>query len=174
MKTFLTLRLLALALGATTLFAQSAADQPFPGFGRSHGPRGDPLFALLDANHDGVIDNREIAAAPLVLRALAEEFAGPLVLDDFLPVRLGRPGNDDVSKYPIPAMFAAIDSNNDGALDAEEIANAAVSLKSLEKPGDEQITLADVRPAFGPGGRPGHGGFSGGHRSLSADIDAGS
>lgn len=54
-------------------------------------------------------------------------------------------------------IFAALDTNGDGVIDAQEIANAAASLKKLDRNGDGKITEDEVRPNFegrgGPGGR---------------------
>ena len=48
----------------------------------------------------------------------------------------------------------ALDTNHDGILSAEEIANASASLKTLDKNGDGQLTEDELRPPP-PGGRGG-------------------
>jgi len=68
----------------------------------------------------------------------------------------GRPGGP--GGRPQSPLFAAIDTNKDGKLDAGEIANAANSLKTLDKNGDGEISQDEVRgprPGGGPGGGPG-------------------
>lgn len=50
-----------------------------------------PLFAALDANHDGVIDETEIANASAALRTLDKNGDGKLTKDELMPPRL-RPG----------------------------------------------------------------------------------
>jgi hypothetical protein len=52
-------------------------------------------------------------------------------------------------------VIAALDTNHDGILTADEIAHAPEALKTLDRNGDGQITEDEVRPAFGrgPGGR---------------------
>jgi len=45
------------------------------------------------------------------------------------------------------ALFAALDTNKDGVLDAEEIANAPAALKKLDKNSDGKITREELRPA---------------------------
>lgn len=52
------------------------------------------------------------------------------------------------------ALFTAVDSNGDGAIDAAELANATSSLKKLDKNADGQITADEVSP-FGASGRGG-------------------
>jgi hypothetical protein len=48
---------------------------------------------------------------------------------------------------PIPLIFKALDTNHDGYIDAEEMANAPVVLKSLDKTGDGKLSLEE---ALGP------------------------
>ncbi|HAM72346.1 MAG TPA: calcium-binding protein, partial [Verrucomicrobiales bacterium] len=44
-------------------------------------------------------------------------------------------------------MIAALDVNQDGVLDATELANAPAVLKSLDKNGDGKLTADELRPA---------------------------
>ena len=53
--------------------------------------------------------------------------------------------------------MAALDKNNDGVIDAEEIAAAVASLKTLDKNGDGKLTMEELRPARGEGGPGGPG-----------------
>ena len=55
--------------------------------------------------------------------------------------RQGRP--------PMP-LFDALDTNHDGIISAEEIANASASLKTLLKNGSDHLTRDDLRPAGAP------------------------
>ena len=64
-------------------------------------------------------------------------------------------------------MFAALDANGDGTIDAAELANASVALKKLDRNGDGKLTDDEVRPAFG--GRGGPGGPGGGQGAGNAD-----
>ena len=52
-------------------------------------------------------------------------------------------------------MFAALDANGDGTIDASELANASVALKKLDRNGDGKLTEDEVRPSFGGRGGPG-------------------
>ncbi|HXD00799.1 MAG TPA: hypothetical protein VN048_15770 [Verrucomicrobiae bacterium] len=52
----------------------------------------------------------------------------------------------------IPPIFAALDTNHDGVIDADEIANASAALKTLDKDGTGQLS---VRELMGP--PPGRG-----------------
>ena len=59
-------------------------------------------------------------------------------------------------------IFLALDTNHDGVIDANEIANAPAALRTLLKDGSTNLTAEDL---FGPpqrmGGRGGRGGFAG-------------
>lgn len=57
----------------------------------------------------------------------------------------GGPGGGPGRHHPPSPLAAALDTNHDGILDANEIANAAQSLKALEN-ADGQIVLKDLRP----------------------------
>src|SRR5580693_7274452 len=53
---------------------------------------------------------------------------------------------------PPPPIITALDTNHDGVIDADEIANAPAALKTLDKDGTGQLT---VRELMGP--PPGRG-----------------
>ena len=57
-----------------------------------------------------------------------------------------RPPHDP----PPSPLFDALDTNHDGVISAEEIANASTALKGLLKNGATQITREDVRPPHPP------------------------
>lgn len=61
---------------------------------------------------------------------------------------------------PAPPIMTALDANQDGVVDASEIANAANALLTLDQNGDGQLTQDEIRPAGAPAGR-GHGGKRG-------------
>lgn len=73
---------------------------------------------------------------------------------------------------PAPAIVAALDANHDGVIDAQEIANAAAALKSLDKNGDGKLTPDEfMGPTPGRGGGPGngHGGADRGAGDMRPD-----
>jgi hypothetical protein len=181
MKNKIALTIVALGLGlpAMTLNAQ---DDPRP----PRGPRGDgarpvpPLVAALDANHDGVIDESELKAAPDALKALDKNGDGKLTPDELRPAggpgpkpadanadhprpprdaaenTDGEPAGPGPGRRPGSPIVAALDANKDGVIDATEIANATAALKALDKNGDGKITMDEIRPPRpgGPGGGP--------------------
>jgi hypothetical protein len=56
----------------------------------------------------------------------------------------------------VPPIFAALDLNKDGVIDADEMAKAGESLKALDKNNDGKLTLGELRPQDS-GGRGGPG-----------------
>jgi Ca2+-binding EF-hand superfamily protein len=101
------------------------------------------IFERGDTNKDGVLDAAE-------LRKLAADQAAAPVAP---PVqRGGRGGPGGFGGFDLAAT--ALDTDHNGEISAEEIANAATSLKTLDKNNDGSITEDEVRPA-GPGRGPG-------------------
>ena len=87
-----------------------------------------------------------LSALPLTAAALLAQPSG-----NDLPPRDGPPGEHE--RRPPPPIIAALDTNHDGILSAEEIANASASLLKLDKNGDGQLTPDELRPPRPPGGR---------------------
>lgn len=70
------------------------------------------------------------------------------------PGDTGETGRPAFGRFPNPLM-QALDADRNGELSAEEIENAAVALKSLDKNSDGKLDNAEMRPNFegmGPGG----------------------
>jgi len=63
----------------------------------------------------------------------------------------GERGGDFARLSP---LMVALDTNNDGVIDAAEIANAPVALKKLDKNGDGKLSEDELRPNFGRGRGP--------------------
>jgi len=145
-----------------------------------------PIIAALDVNHDGIIDSNEIANASAELLTLDKNGDGQLTPDELRPPRPkfapddqaggtnseppGPPGADqggpggpgpDGHHHPISPVMAALDTNHDGILEADEIANASASLKTLDKNGDGQLTRDELRPPRPEGGPEEQGGGEG-------------
>ncbi len=69
------------------------------------------------------------------------------------PMRDDRESHSHHGPPPMP-LFDALDTNHDGTISAEEIANASVALKGLLKNGSDHLTRDDLRPAgLPPGGQ---------------------
>jgi hypothetical protein len=74
----------------------------------------------------------------------------------------------------------ALDTNGDGIIDEQEIANAPEALKKLDKNGDGKLTPDELRPPLPPPGQRRPGGAGGpdgqgghGYRRLPSDPQAG-
>jgi hypothetical protein len=80
----------AAALCASAI-ALNAQDKPAEGQGR-RGGGGNPLFAALDTNGDGVIDATEINNAPAALRKLDKNGDGKLTREELRPAGRGENG----------------------------------------------------------------------------------
>jgi hypothetical protein len=92
-----------------------------------------------------------LATTAIGLSALAQDAGGP------------RPGERGPGpRGPKPPLIEALDPNNDGVIDQQEIANASAALQKLDKNGDGKLTLEELRPPQregepGPGGPHGQG-----------------
>jgi hypothetical protein len=75
----------------------------------------------------------------------------------------GGPGGPGGQRQ-MPPLMQALDPNQDGVIDADEIANASEALKKLDKNGDGKLTPDEYRPQApgGPGGGRGGAGGQGG------------
>lgn len=93
-KTKVILSVLTLGASALMLTAQSTGNHPRPLRGEEGGGPGGPghrapppVIAVLDANHDDVIDATEIANASKALLALDKNGDGQLTIDELRPPR---------------------------------------------------------------------------------------
>jgi len=74
----------------------------------------------------------------------------------------GRPGGPGgPGGRPGPPLLAALDTNKDGKLDANEIANASNALKTLDKNKDGELTQDEIGGPRQGGGRGGPDGGPG-------------
>src|ERR1022692_1230910 len=74
------------------------------------------------------------------------------------PGRFGGPGGPpNGGKFPMPPIIKALDTDGDGVIDSNEIANAPAALKTLDKNGDGKLTWEEIMPAP-PGGFGGNDG----------------
>lgn len=129
--------------------AVSAAVQAQPHDGPARPPM-PPILQALDANGDGVIDADEIANASANLKTLDTNGDGQLTHDELMP---GHPAgvSEGARPHRVMPLVAALDTDTNGVISAEEIANAPASLKALDKNGDGQLTREELFPKP-PGG----------------------
>lgn len=154
-KTLLLAILGTLACGFTTATAQDAPPQnPPPGGHQMRGPGGPAggppaIMAALDANHDGVIDAKEIANASAALATLDKNGEGKLTQDEFAGGRRG--GMPQLPKE----LLEKYDIDKDGQLSETERA----ALHKDIQDGKVQPPAMGHEPGQGPGqGHRGPGG----------------
>jgi hypothetical protein len=171
MKTSYMVLISALALGGSAWMAKAQQDGGAPPHGQRPPRFAPPIIMTLDANKDRVIDATEIANSPTALKTLDKNSDGQLTADEYRP-QFGPPpppppaeGEDGTNTVRRPPPFPpsdpvvkALDANQDGVIDANEIANAPTTLKALDKNGDGQLTKDELAPEHpngrGPGGPP--------------------
>lgn len=94
------------------------------------------LFDRIDGNQDGAVDSREFAEVARRLGGGAAGLPGPM---------------PNAASFAGP-LFTALDTDRDGELSAEEIANSAKSLAALDKNQDGKITRDELGPPPGLAG----------------------
>jgi Ca2+-binding EF-hand superfamily protein len=117
------------------------------------------VLGALDTDRDRVISAQEIAGAPTALLKLDKNGDHQISGDELQPVRrtprsvVGSPsmaGSADPQtiKPQPPLLVTTLDLDGDGKLSGQEIAQAAVALRKLDKNNDGQLTRAEYRPSL--------------------------
>lgn len=168
----------------------SAGKQPGPGPGGpipgagvpGPTPMFDPIFRALDTDEDGTLSAEEIEAAPETLKKLDKDGDGSIARAELMPP--GGPGfgppspeqiftrfmerdqdkNGKLSKDEVPDFlkqhFEAVDKNEDGFIDEEELKGAMQALMAAFGPGGRDGPGAGLPPFGGPGFGPGAPGLA--------------
>lgn len=93
-----------------------------------------------------------LSASALIVNA--QDAGGPP--DGQRPAREAGPGNGPEGRHdrrpPPSPLMEALDTNHDGIIDSNEIANAPAALKKLDKNGDGKLTPDELRPQHPPRG----------------------
>lgn len=151
-----------LALAASA----GASAQPLPPRGDRMPPPVPPLIALFDTNHDKELSAEEIKAAADALGKFDKNHDGKITLNELRmpPPNGGRPPKEPkdpknpppdkpAGKPPVPPLIAALDTDRNGTISADEMTAAPESLKTLDKNGDGELTPEELHPK-GPPPRP--------------------
>ena len=132
---------LIMALGLTLPAITFAQDRPQPRDGerpprREGAPQGEgqrppppPLVGALDANHDGVIDEKEIAQASESLKKLDKNNDGKLTMEELRPPRPEGAPQDGPPRHRF---------NRDGGPDREGQPDGARPPRRGPPPGDKE------------------------------------
>ena len=139
------------------------------GAGRGQGlpPGGLPIVDVLDANGDREISATEIAAASVALRSLDGDGDGRVSEAEMLPSggrfggrgRGGPAGPGDMLRT-LPVV-RALDSDDSGDLEADEIEAAGPALAALDNDASGTLAASEFLPSRGARGGAGRG-FGGG------------
>ncbi|MEI6654531.1 MAG: hypothetical protein WCP45_07165 [Verrucomicrobiota bacterium] len=123
-------------------------------------PRFNPLFAALDTNGDGVIDDKELASASESLKKLDKNHDGKLTPDEVQPAPRGERRAGAQPNTAADAMVARLmqfDKNGDGKLAKDELPERMQALfekGDLDKDGflskEELTKLAASQVAASP------------------------
>lgn len=101
------------------------------------------LFERADVNKDGILTADEIRKSAQAATAPAGQGRGE---------ERGEGGRGPgISFVRLDPILAALDTDSNGEISAEELAAATTALKKLDKNGDGQLTEEEVRVNFGPG-----------------------
>jgi len=101
------------------------------------------LFDRADADKNGILTADEI-------RKSAQTSAPP-ARGEGRDGREGRGPGGPPSFMRLDPILAAIDTDSNGEISAQELAAAPASLKKLDKDGDGKLSAEEVRLNFGPG-----------------------
>lgn len=126
-----------------------------------------PILALFDADRDGVISADEIEKASDSLGKLDQNGDGEITRDELRPPPPQdgdgeKPKGPPPGKLPPPPVIAALDSDKDGTISAEEMEAAPESLKEVDVNGDGELSPEELHPHGPP--PPREGGPGGGRR----------
>jgi len=113
------------------------------------------VLDILDADHDWVISPREITTAPAALRRLDNNHDGKLSPEE-CGFYLGA--NPKINLDPprvqlvrlrfmrLNPVLAALDSDHDGEISADEIKNSSAALRTLDQNRDGSLTPDELLP----------------------------
>lgn len=126
------------------------------------------IVEVLDADKDGALSSEEVSKSADAIKTLDKDSDGKVSAEELRrPRPEGADSGDGGGRPPgggtggpggrgrfVSPVVAAIDTDKDGALSAEEIAKAPEGLKSLDKDGDGKVSAEEMRPARPDGDRP--------------------
>ena len=148
---------LTLALLAGTAVAQE------PPEAKGHRPPPPPpILVIFDTDRDGVITATEIGNAATALATLDKNGDGQITRNELRPPPPPRPEAEDgpmggppPGHRPPPPLIAALDTDKDGTLSAQELKSAPDALAHLDKNADGELSPQELFPhGPPPPGRP--------------------
>ena len=112
----------------------------------------DPLLSTLDKNNDKIVSIEELAAATDALSVLDKNKDGNLSSDELTPTNTNSGGRGRRPRIMRMMKFhSALDSDENGVLEAAEIENALNALPGIDANRDRELTEDEVgMKHFGP------------------------
>jgi hypothetical protein len=153
-------------LGIVLLSGLAVAQEPQAPEGHRPPPPVPPILAMFDTDRDGMISAVEIDEASAALAELDRNQDGQITREELRPPRPegrddnegGRPpGPPRGHRPPPPPVIAALDTDRDGTLSAEELEEAPDSLLELDMDGDGELSPQELHPHGPPPPPPGDG-----------------
>jgi hypothetical protein len=134
------------------------------------------ILIIFDEDRDGVISAREMRHASKALESLDRNGDRQITREELMPPRPegapppgdnqppvppnglppGPPQGPPPGHRPPPPVIAALDTNKDGTLSAEELKAAPEALLKLDKDGDGELSPQELFPQGPPPPPPGN------------------
>ena len=142
------MKTIPIQLTIALLAGTAAAQEPQPP-NNHRPPPPPPIFSIFDTDRDGVLSAREVRKASDALAALDRNGDRQITRDEFMPPPPEGGNGPKPPKPPghrPPPVIAALDTDKDGTLSAEELKAAPDSLLDLDKNGDGELSPDELHP----------------------------
>lgn len=143
------MKTIPIQLGIVLLAGAAAAQPPRDENGHRPPPPPPPFLGIFDTDHDGELSAREIRKAADVLAEFDRNGDRQITRDEMRPPPPeggDGPMPQKPPGHPPSPVIAALDTNRDGSLSAEELKAAPESLLGLDKDSDGELSPEELHP----------------------------